>query len=325
MLLFYQGYDKLVQQYIVPLGEYGVSYSKLREGALKSLLVNTDKKSITYFGKNTANFYFSRESILNALSNDIDLFFIRVLLQWDAAQKNSSNNVDPCINWSIVSDYYYAYYVAHLLLRLCHRGLFYFDCNNMKSLTQDVKAFTGQQADFGNNAKFEIQLNDKDSEYSILIATAPKTTHEQVWLEINKLLIQMRSYSPNQSEEYMILDRILAISQDLKPHFPSALRNRVNYRAYYGVKEINKELFRSNVTSEALRWLDPILTYDCRRKDEDQYQVHLFSAYTRYLQHLTFNLIHDYLDRYKRKLGILSSINKNREHSLKLPERVNTY
>lgn len=329
MLLFYQGYDELVQRYILPLSEYGVTYSKLRQDALKSLLVKTDKKSIDCIDKHKAIFYFSKEDILRALVNDTELFVIRTLLQWDAAQKNSSNNVDSSVNWSIVSDYYYAYYVAHLLLRLCHRGLFYFDNKSKKKLIMDVMAFTGEQVDFGNNVIFEIQLNDKDSEYSISVAEASKPTHEQVWLEINKLLKQMRDYSSDEtrgkSEENMILDQILTISQDLQPYFPSALRNRVNYRAYYGVKEINKELFRADVTNETPRWLDPILKYDCRLKDDDQYQVRLFSAYTRYLQYLTFNLINDYLDRYKRKLNILSAINKNRVHTLELPKRVNTY
>ena len=112
MLIFNERYNVIVAKYIVPLSEYGIAYSKLRQNALRNLLIEKVQR-ITINANSTVSFYFSKKDLLKALSNDVEQFYIRTLLQREAVRKIRCDTTDKSTNWNIVTDYYYAYFLLN--------------------------------------------------------------------------------------------------------------------------------------------------------------------------------------------------------------------
>lgn len=324
MLIFNERYNELVDRYIVPLLPYNISYSKLSQTALQDLILRKTKKNIVVNNADQITFYFNKDDILKALLNDIDLFLIRVLLQQRAATIQHDRTQDPSVNWLIVTDYYYSFFLAGLLLRLCHRGTFYLDDATKKKINREATDYTGKVAAIGSNCYFHITINEEESEYSLTLTSNGHKTHEIVWEQIAALLVDIRKLSPTQSDEYTTLSKIIEVNKQQGATFPSQLRNTVNYRPHYGLKEVERTYSAPNPTVLDTRWLDPLLTYT-GKVDDDQQRINLLCAYIRYLQMLTFNLVNAYYDRRGRGNGVLSAINKHRTDKLTLPSECYTY
>lgn len=325
MLIFNQRLNSLVSKYIVPLKEYGIPYSKLRQNALRSIL--TEKPvNIIVNNDDSTTFYFNKDDLLKALDNDISLFYIRTLLQREAARNQYSDVTDKSTNWSIVTDYYYAFFLGGLLLRLCHKGTFYFDNAERDKLRTVVSTISGKTSCIGNNCYFIIELNDTDREYTLNLYTSGSKTHELVWERVSKLMSEITSLdSETSSDEYTVLKSIIELNKKMGATFPSQLRNKVNYRPHYGLREVDKEYHPSKVIFEDANWLYSILSYDGKKTDDDQKIINLFAAYVRYIQALAFNLLNSYDERRGRGSGILSSINKNRNNKITQPTSIITY
>lgn len=324
MLIFNERYNVIVAKYIVPLSEYGIAYSKLRQNALRNLLIEKVQR-ITINANSTVSFYFSKKDLLKALSNDVEQFYIRTLLQREAVRKIRCDTTDKSTNWNIVTDYYYAYFLCGLLLRLCHRGTFYFDSTTKTNLTRIVSAYTQDTVAFGNNYYFKIDLNDTDLEYKLTLYISSKKTHELVWEKIALLLDEIKVGTKTTSDEYTVLQLISEVNQKMGSAYPSNLRNRVNYQPYYGIKEIERKYDAAKILDLDHRWLDPILEFDGKKTDDDQKTINLFAAYVKYLQAFAFNLINEYDERRGRGAGVLSSINNNRTSKIVPPSPVYTY
>ena len=325
MFIFNQRFNSLVSKFIVPLQEYGTPYSKLRQNALRSIL--TEKPTnIVVNSDDSTTFYFNKADLLKALDNDISLFYIRSLLQREAARNQYSNIADISTNWSIVTDYYYAFFLGGLLLRLCHKGTFYFDDSERNRLREVVSTFSGQTSYLGNNCYFTIELDDTDLEYKLTLYTSGNKTHELVWKEVSKLITEIAAMDKETSSgEYTVLKSIIDLNKKMGDTFPSQLRNKVNYRPYYGLREVDKAYQPAKVIFEDSNWLYSILTYDGKKTDDDQKIINLFAAYVRYIQALVFNLLNAYDERRGRGSGILSSINKHRINKITQPTSIYTY
>lgn len=318
MLVFNERFNVLVSRYIAPTIEYSTSYTKLKKSALQELIAGKKVKNIAVDPSGKITFSFLKDDLLNALVNDIELFMIRVLLQQRAVARLHEPSADPSVNWNVVTDYYYSFFLAGLLLRLCYRGTFYFDDSTKNNLIKLIKGFTGQEVKLGSNYSFAICVDEENSEYSLTLATNGHHTHEIVWEQVALLLSHIKSLSTTNSDEYTILSRLDEIAQKQGATFPAQLRNALNYRPYYGVKEVERSYFVPNPTEFEDRWLDPIITFT-HKVDDEQQKINLFAAYTKYLQLLSFNLLHEYFERRGRGNGILSAINKNRANKITLP------
>lgn len=326
MLLFEKSYNNIVSKYIVPLCAYSVPYSKIRPNALRTILT-TKVRRITVISSKQICFHFDKDDLLKALINDIEQFYIRTLLQGEAIRGIYAGTKDKCINWNIVTNYYYAYFLSSLFLRLCHRGTFYFDSKTQTDVKQIISIFTPQNQNIviKNNYFFKIDLNENDLEYTLTLYESSKMTHELVWEKINELLDEIKSSATKPSDEYTILESISIVNRHKKPIYPSQLRNMVNYQPYYGIKEIERRYSAPNVLNYEEHWLSSIIEFENGRSDDEQKQINLFTAYVRYIYAYTFNLINEYIDRRGRKSGILSAINKNREHKITAPCSVFNY
>lgn len=323
MLIFNERYNVLVDKYILPIVPYNISYTKLRQTALQELLLKKAKNVVVNSSENVT-FFFDKDDLLKALLNDINLFLIRVLLQQSAASKQHNNSADPSSNWNFVTDYYYSFFLAGLLLRLCHRGTFYFDDGIKRKINEFITRFTGKVSAIGSNCYFRIDINEPDSEYSLTLISDGHKTHELVWVQIASLLSDIKPLASTKSDEYTVLCKLIDITQKQGSTFPSQLRNTLNYRPHYGLKEVERAYFVPNTTLLENRWLEPIYTFT-GKVDDDQQRINLFSSYVRYLQVLSFNLIDAYFDRRGRGNGILSSINKDRTSKIVLPSACYTY
>ena len=317
MLLFDKSLNLATARYIIPLSRHGVSYSRLRKEAVKSLLFEKPFR-VESISSTEAILYFREEDLLNAINNDAMLFFARVMLQLDTA---SRYQVGCSTNWSIVSDYYYGFYLIGLLLRFCLRGTLYFDDNSKKNVRNIITNLSGEVCSIGNNCSFVADLNDEDGEYTIRLASSSGlATHELAWEQVDKLLESFQGIALPNSEEYTVLKSIEGINRCLGSAYPSKLRNKVNYHPYYSVKEIEKHYSRLKIHMNNEDWLMPILSYGGQKDETDQFRIDLVSAYIQYLQQLTFCLVDKYTEKRGRASGILSSINKTREKKIVLPE-----
>ena len=70
MLIFDKSYNLAVTKYIIPLSNHGVSYSKLRQDAVKALLIEKPFL-VESIGPTEARLLFRKEDLLKAINNRI--------------------------------------------------------------------------------------------------------------------------------------------------------------------------------------------------------------------------------------------------------------
>lgn len=327
MLLFDKGYSYIKQRYIVPLSTQRVQYKSLKRTNIKTIL--SDGLFTTATPKEQGKrcvLEFDEDILIPALLGDMWLCYVRACLQRDATTKMYSP--DYCPIWSIVSDYYYAFFAASTLLRLTMRGTIYFDADVKRAFSAAVNAVSGEEYTVAENSIYVIQ-KDTDSTrngiYKMELKPASGQTHETVWKEAAMVMDELRRNATEKSEERVALDCIKTVLTAMKPNFPSMLRNAVNYQLPYGIKAVEREIYPAQALRDSEKWFEPILTFESSKKHDDAERVQLFRAYTKYLDVLVHNLIGEYYDLQGRKNGIESAINKNRAVPLEFPGITYTY
>ena len=125
MLIFDRSFNKLRTKYIVPLSQYSVQYRHLNSCNIKAMIY---KKLISAEQAQNGDFIltFDNEYLMKGLMGDIELFFIRTIQQREDAKLVGGLNNKITSNWNIVSNYYYGFFLASLLLRICFRGNIFF-------------------------------------------------------------------------------------------------------------------------------------------------------------------------------------------------------
>lgn len=315
MLIFDKCINYATKEYLIPLSEYGVSFSHLRQEAVKTILTKGDPIRVELVKASEAVFYFPKNELLKAINNDAMLFFIRTMLHGNAIKETK---VSSSTNWDLVTDYYYGFYLAGFLLRLCLRGTLYFDDKAKRVVRAVVDAHTNGVSTFGNNCYFIANIDDNTCEYTITLVSANGgKTHELVWQQVTCLLLTLKKACVSGSDEHTVLSIIEEISNALGSNFPSKLRNKLNYHPYYAVRELNKEYSRPPRRDD---WLTPILSYVKHYEDRDQSNINLVASYIHYLQQLTFCLLQKYDDLRGRDSGILSAINRPRVEKIRIPD-----
>ena len=326
MLLFDKGYSHIKQKYIVPLSKQHVRYSSIDHNNIKVVLSKGLYTSVQCTAKNRYLLTFDEDIIIPALLGDMWLCYIRACLQRDAAQQIYPLSPDYCPNWSIVSDYYYAFYSACTLLRLTMRGNVYFDSSIQKTINQDITNVLGIPHSISENSTYIIQKDSTRSGIYIMdLKPSNHQTHETVWHEVAEVISEIRQNAPTRSDERVALDCITTVLRSLDNNFPSKLRNAVNYQLPYGIKAIERKIYPAQACQPSNKWFDPILSFEPRKKYDDANQVQLFKAYTKYLDVLVNNLIAEYNDLHGRKNGVQTAINRQRSTPIEFPPITYTY
>ena len=119
--------------------------------------------------------------------------------------------------------------------------------------------------------RFVLELNEASGQ-----------THETVWKETESVLREMKKHSLSRSDEDVVLTNILEMLQSLKSTFPSHLRNAVNYQLPYGMDAIEHKIYPAYTVTKTNKWLDPLFTFDPKKKYSIVEQLPLFKAYILY-------------------------------------------
>lgn len=316
MLIFDRSFNKLRTKYIVPLSQYSVQYRHLNSCNIKAMIY---KKLISAEQAQNGDFIltFDNEYLMKGLMGDIELFFIRTIQQREDAKLVGGLNNKITSNWNIVSNYYYGFFLASLLLRICFRGNIFFDKSVKRSLENIISTIIGERISVDSNCIYYIEKSDSD--YILRLTKAADNTHELVWKEMDKLLGEMIQFSEPTSDEYTILKSMKSINNTLSSTYPSQLRNRVNYQPLYGIKYINGELYHQDLFSYG-SWIKEILMFEGGKEYDDNKISNMFVAYVNYLERLVFKLLDEYYSIRGNQNGILKEINKKRTEKIILPE-----
>lgn len=123
MLVYDRAYIEIKNKYLIPLTNYSVPYTHLKNTNIKSFIL-TKSKAVTIRSRNEYIFHFEQSDLLKGVLGEVELFYIRQVIQDNDSELISKINISA--NWNIVTNYYSAFFSASLFLRLCYRGNIFF-------------------------------------------------------------------------------------------------------------------------------------------------------------------------------------------------------
>ena len=277
-------------------------------------MILTKSTSVDILSNNAYVFHFDENYLLKALLGDIELFYIRKLIQKNDSDFCCGEGISA--NWNIVTQYYNAFFAASLMLRLCHRGNIFLDNSLRKQIEQLIFNITGSVVRLDSNQYYEAY--EENGKYVLKLTPASDGTHELVWIKMNELINEMLLLSRSKSDEKSILQAIKQINNSLKIPFPSQLRNRVNYQTAYGLEYVDNKLFQLN---KNICWQSYLLGFS-DTKNDNQIACYMYS-YTKYIECFCSNFIAEYYDIKGNENGILR--NMNSKSSFKFPKEQAIY
>ncbi len=318
MVVYDQAYREIKKRYLIPLTPYSIKFNSLRKNNIKTILLSF--KSVEK-NNNDYLFYYDNDILLKGLLGDIELFFIKALLQ-----KNDAlicNSLELSANWNIVTYYYYSFFYASLFLRLCFRGNIFLEDSIRKTLEELIKTVLNESNILLDSNMF-YTVEKKDNEYVLRLSKSELNTHEVVWKKLNELIKEIKTYSDLKTDENTILNNIININSKIGATYPSKLRNKVNYQPLFGLDSINKNIHNISQTEN---WGQFFLmpSKDLTIGGSIDSHSNAMYSYTMYIDSFCNNLICEYYEIQGKENGILKNINKNREKKIVLPELRMTY
>ena len=312
MLLYDKAYMEIKNKYLVPLSSYSVPYRSIKYTNIKEILYNKFI-SVEKVDKQEYIFRFEQDDILKGLLGDINLFYMRHIIQRQDSKECITNSMSA--NWNIVTNYYKAFFACSLLLRLCFRGNLFIDSSNKSRLENLIANTIGEAISLDGNQFFEV-INI-DDEFVLKLSKSMNNTHELVWKKMDLLLDEFILLSREKSDERAFLRMLKQINKGLGNTYPSKLRNRVNYQPLYGKKYIDNELFSLNNEEY---WVSTVFKYDASVNDENK-EVSLMNAYYEYIYHFCENLIAEYYEIKGNENGVIKHCNKKYDGAISLPQK----
>lgn len=301
MFVYDKAYMDLKNKYLVPLTQYTVPYTHLRKTNVKNFILEKST-SVSILDDNTILLYFDEKNLFKALLGDIELFYIRKIIQNKDVKFCKGEGISA--NWNIVTNYYNAFFAASLMLRLCFRGNIFFDDRIKNVIEKMISEISGSLIKINSNSFYEVII--EQGQYVLKLSNASANTHELVWKKMDVLIDEMLILSRPKSDEKVILESIKKINHYLKNTFPSKLRNRVNYQTQYGLEYIDNKLYQIN---ENCDWTKELLSFFDTTND-NEIACYMF-AYTKYIEFFCSNFIAEYYDIRGNENGILKRINNN--------------
>lgn len=311
MLIYDKAYTAIKNKYIIPLSEYSVPYRNLKKVNIKEILYSRFT-SVEETGRDIFEFYFDQDILMKGLLGDIQLFYLRQLIQKQDVQECMGQGISA--NWNIVTHYYKAFFSASLLLRLCFRGNIFIDSDKKRMLESLISQTLGHAIKLDSNLFYEVVMN-ADGKYILKLTRGIDNTHEIVWKKLDLLIDEMLLNTRNKSDENLLLKSIKKINNTLSNTYPSKLRNRVNYQPIYGLEYIDKKLHPIYWNKS---WLSSLINFDGTW--DDNQIANVMYAYSKYIEIWCDNLLAEYYSINGLKNGILKQFNKDREVKVEMPE-----
>ena len=100
MLIYDKAYTAIKNKYIIPLSEYSVPYRNLKKVNIKEILYSRFT-SVEETGRDIFEFYFDQDILMKGLLGDIQLFYLRQLIQKQDVQECMGQGISA--NWNIVT------------------------------------------------------------------------------------------------------------------------------------------------------------------------------------------------------------------------------
>lgn len=316
MLIYDKGYITIKNKYILPLSKYWIKYPSLEKTNIKSLLASNDLIRVTKSSDSGYLLEFNNDALFKAVLGDIQLMYIRMLMQ-----EQDSKSITECYkkvtaNWNIVTAYYHGFFSASLLLRLCFRGNIYLDAEAKKNLEKTISELIEERISLNNNLIYSV--NRYNDGYVLSLKNCDSNTHKVVWEEVNNLLEEILLLTNKNSDEYTILNLILNINKRLSPKYPSQLRNRVNYQMLYGKKYLDNKIFHLTLSDD---WVKTFQNFnDYKLLDDDNLQVSLFCAYDKYIEIFAKKLVFEYYNIRGNQNGVIKKLNEKFDNKIEMKE-----
>lgn len=302
MLIYDKAYIEIRNKYILPLTEYTVQYKSLRKNNIKEILVSKFI-SVTEKDNKALMFSFETDVLYKGLLGDIQMFYLRYLLQRRDVIEIEPLSLSP--NWNIVTHYYEAFFAASLLLRLLHRGNIFLDGKVKRELERLVGCNLGYAVALDSNQFYEI-VQENGKEY-LKMQKGNSNTHELVWEKMDQIIDEMLLLSRTNSSEKILLSSIKKINSRLSKTYPSQIRNRVNYQPQYGLETLERKIYSVNPN---MYWVEFLLKNDAISWNDENSVVNALFCYKQYITQLCSNLIAEYFTIKGNSNGVLKKYNE---------------
>lgn len=313
MLIFDKGYMEIRNKYILPLSKYTVPYKSLKNTNIKDIL-NGKFSNVKKADDGKYILYFDEDILMKALLGDIELLYIRMLLQENDIDQINKNRKNISPNWNIVTNYYFSYFAASLFLRLCFRGNIFVEKELKKTMEFIISEYVGEIIVLDSNMVYEVLF--LKGEYVLKLSTGLANTHELVWKELDKLIREIIMLSRQNSDEYLLLDAIKDINQKLGVVYPSQLRNRINYQMKYGIECLEKKIYPINI-NEYPSWIKELLNFNIGEvRGNDTRIANVYVAYSVYIKIFAKKLIAEYYELRGNQNGIIKKMNTYRNEKI---------
>lgn len=295
MLLYDQAYTSVKNRYVVPIANFGVRFDRLGKKNIKNALIQA--RTVITCGTKRYRFDIDKEELLTSLVGDINLFYLKYLIQRRDVVK-IGDEVSP--TWDVVTVYYEAFFAASLLLRLLHRGNIFLDKGIKNILEQTISQVCSENVTLDENQFFMISCEENSS--YIMLRKADGNTHEQVWKEVSNIINEMCRLSREKSDEKALLLSIQKMNTQLGATFPSQLRNRVNYQTKSAIDVVERRIHSVNTNTA---WASFLLAYNAKGNQEDDSLITALYSYSQYIKNLCNNLVYEYYEIYGRGNGVV--------------------
>ncbi len=319
MLVFDKAYNEVRSKCIVPLSRYNIRYDSLKVMGIKNLLKSKlNRAEFDLIDNKSFLLYFEQDSLLKGLLADINLIYIKALLQNNDLKLQNPVNISA--NWNIVTNYYASFCYASLFLRLNFCGNLFLDGKVKSDFEELLSLLLNNRVSISSSNIFFKIMQDKNDEYYMRISPSGSNSHKFVWNEMNNLINELISYSRVNSDEQTVLKSLRTINANLGNCFPSVHRNKVNYQPIYSLYFLENNLYSIDANNKNNSWLKEILYYESNNKQDDNKSSRLLAAYTKYIEIFSEKLISDFFELKGKDNNIVSKINKKKGYNIEIED-----
>ncbi|MCP9237968.1 hypothetical protein [Lewinella sp. JB7] len=187
----------------------------------------------------TYEFNVDSDKLFKALAGEIEVFFLKQHLQ--KVNLANSNNVDK--TWLFVTNYYYAFYSATLLLRMKRTGFIFLSRSEANNLQNILTAVTGSLVQMPEGGYLFTSEEVSSNQSKVILKKDNGNTHSKTWIMFHDFLKEYLALSDAQNDEYTALKKIDHIFSIYQQTFLSTRRNALNYQGIQAAKSIKSDLF----------------------------------------------------------------------------------
>ncbi|SFE03377.1 hypothetical protein [Spirosoma endophyticum] len=289
--LFGKNYFKLRNEYIIPLITYSVSLKKIDNWNLKKFLAE-EVQGVNRVG-DTYDLVYDSAKFYSCLVAEIEHFYTKAVLQLIDLQK--SNNLTSPI-WSAVTQYYFSFFSATLLLRITRKGFVFFDKEQLNNLSNNINFFTSSSISLeSSNYFFDFIEETTTGTVIVKLVNKGEGVHKLTWFEAKKFLDTSSRNCGN--DEKTIIKSLISLCSAYKSNFPADVRNSINYQGPYAIQSIRKTIYPIACDYSLDNILKELVNINPLSGDEINKKIRCSSLYGYYLFLIANRLYNEYLER----------------------------